>query len=171
MAHLSARYSFFLQCNTANATARKISDLVETKGVEFFGAEVWAARPAEQRCALDFLCGNHTRNLPPNAFNELFELWLNEELGDSFEMCTNASGLNSRLEKSGTALLRSMCKLTSTGFGAYAKGDGDEFHDMLESDENYFAVDKSRSAAWSSASAKTGVSRRVGSSSRSSILF
>ena len=109
--------------------------------MEFFGAEVWAARPAEQRCALDFLCGNHTRNLPPNAFNELFESWLNEELGDSFEMCTTASGLNSRLEKSGTALLRSMCKLTSTGFGAYAKGDGDEFHDMLESDENYFAVE------------------------------
>ena len=48
------------QCNTANATARKISELVEKKGVEFFGAEVWAAMSYEQRCTMDYLCGNHT---------------------------------------------------------------------------------------------------------------
>ena len=107
--------------------------------MEFFGAEVWAARPDELRCTTDYLCGNHTRNLPVAAFNRLFDEWLAEVLGDAFAACSAASGGRSRLEKSGTALLRSICKLVSRGWGAYPKGDGGEFHDALVADADEFA--------------------------------
>ena len=56
-------------CNTANATAREIARLVEEKGRELYGDEAWESMPEEERCVLDFLCGNHTRGLPVDAFN------------------------------------------------------------------------------------------------------
>ena len=46
--------------------------------------EVWAAMSDEQRCTTDYLCGNHSRNLPVAAFNRLFDEWLAEVLGDAF---------------------------------------------------------------------------------------
>jgi hypothetical protein len=92
---------------------------------------VWAALPEEDRCVLDYLCGNHTRGLPVDAFNRLFETYLNDNLGSEFAAAAAASGGRSRLEKSGTALLRSLAKLAHDGWGAYAKGDGGEFHDHL----------------------------------------
>jgi hypothetical protein len=127
---LTSRLSFF-QCNTANATARKLADLVQSKGREHFGEAAWAELPEEDRCVLDYLCGNHTRGLPVDAFNRLFETYLNDNLGSEFAAAAAASGGRSRLEKSGTALLRSLAKLAHDGWGAYAKGDGGEFHDHL----------------------------------------
>ena len=63
-------------CNTANATAREIAKLVDKKGRDYFGDGVWESMPEEDRCVLDFLCGNHTRGLPVDAFNRRFEEWI-----------------------------------------------------------------------------------------------
>ena len=71
-------------CNTANATAREIARLVEEKSRELYGDEAWESMPEEERCVLDFLCGNHTRGLPVDAFNRRFEDWIEAELGEAF---------------------------------------------------------------------------------------
>ena len=118
-------------CNTANATAREIASLIEKKGKEFFGDDGWADLPDERKKVLDFLCGNHTRGLPVDAFNRRFEKWLDEECGELFKAAASASGSHSRLEKSGKSLLRALSKLAHSGFGAYAKGDGEDFQDLM----------------------------------------
>ena len=71
-------------CNTANATAREIARLVEEKSRELYGDEAWESMPEEERCVLDFLCGNHARGLPVDAFNRRFEDWIEAELGEAF---------------------------------------------------------------------------------------
>lgn len=43
------------------------------------------------------------------------------------------------MEKSGTALLRSLCKLAHRGWGAYAKGDGEDLYDQLIKDAHEWA--------------------------------
>jgi hypothetical protein len=108
-------------CNTANATAREIAKLVDKKGRDYFGDGVWESMPEEDRCVLDFLCGNHTRGLPVDAFNRRFEEWMNDELGSEFAEAAGESGGRARLEKSGTALIRSIFKLIHSGWGAYEK--------------------------------------------------
>jgi hypothetical protein len=108
-------------CNTANATAREIARLVEEKGREYYGDEEWDDLPEEEKCILDFLCGNHTRGLPVDAFNRRFEDWLAEELSAEFDAAAGESGGRARLEKSGTSLLRSLFKLIHSGWGAYEK--------------------------------------------------
>ena len=118
-------------CNTANATAREIASLIEKKGKEFFGDDGWAGLPDERKQVLDFLCGNHTRGLPVDAFNRRFEKWLDDEYGELFKTAAAASGSHSRLEKSGKSLLRALSKLIHSGFGAYAKGDGEDFKDLM----------------------------------------
>jgi len=67
-------------CNTANATAKKIAELVQSKGEQFYGTAAWQALPEEDRCVLDFLCGNHTRGLPVDAFNRLFMAFQSTQL-------------------------------------------------------------------------------------------
>ena len=111
-------------CNTANSTAREIAKLVEEKGRELHGDDVWESMPEEERCVLDFLCGNHTRGLPVDAFNRLFEAWLTEELSEEFTGAAAEAGSRARLEKSGTSLLRSLFKLVHRGWGAYEKVSG-----------------------------------------------
>ena len=108
-------------CNTANATAREIARLVEEKGREYYGDGGWDDLPEEEKCILDFLCGNHTRGLPVDAFNRRFEGWLAEELSAEFDAAAGESGGRARLEKSGTSLLRSLFKLIHSGWGAYEK--------------------------------------------------
>ena len=75
---------------------------------------------------LVFLCGNHIRGLPIDEFNRAFDLWLREELGEAFKEAAALSGSRSKLEASGTAFLRSFCKLAFDGHGCYEKGDGKE---------------------------------------------
>ena len=91
------------------------------KGRELHGDDVWESMPEEERCVLDFLCGNHTRGLPVDAFNRLFEAWLTEELSEEFTGAAAEAGSRARLEKSGTSLLRSLFKLVHRGWGAYEK--------------------------------------------------
>jgi hypothetical protein len=102
-------------CNTANATAREIALLVEKEGRELYGDKAWESMPEEERCVLDFLCGNHTLGLPVDAFNRRFEDWIEAELGEAFAAAAGESGGRARLDKSGTVLLRSIFKLIHRG--------------------------------------------------------
>jgi hypothetical protein len=58
-------------CNTANKTARLAMNLRDTSGQLFFGYDEWESRAAEDKPWFDFLCGNHTRNLPMDEFNKV----------------------------------------------------------------------------------------------------
>jgi hypothetical protein len=59
-------------CNTANKTARLAKTLRATSGRLYYGYEEWEERAAEDKPWFDYLCGNHTRNLPMDAFNKEF---------------------------------------------------------------------------------------------------
>ena len=73
---------------------------------ELYGDEAWESMPEEERCVLDFLCGNHTRGLRVDVFNRRFEEWIEAELGGEFAAAAaGESGGRARLEKSGTVLL------------------------------------------------------------------
>ncbi len=58
-------------CNTANKTARLGKVLRETSGQLFYGYDEWETRAEEDKPWFDFLCGNHTRNLPMDEFNKV----------------------------------------------------------------------------------------------------
>ena len=58
-------------CNTANKTTRLGKVLRETSGQLFYGFDEWETRAEEDRPWFDFLCGNHTRNLPMDEFNKV----------------------------------------------------------------------------------------------------
>ena len=61
-------------CNTANKTARLAKALRDTSGQLYYGYENWELLAEDDKPWFDFLCGNHTRNLPMDAFNKvLFE--------------------------------------------------------------------------------------------------
>ena len=92
----------------------------------------------EETKMLDHLCANHTRNLPIDAFNRLFDDHLTNNHREEFEACMKESGGRARLERDGEALLRSICKLACKGRGCYAKGDGAQIEDWL--DTNYPAL-------------------------------
>ena len=98
-------------CNCANAAARLLGDLKRESGVEELGAEAWAALPSSKTKMLDFLCANHTRNLPVDAFVHLFEKYLNAVLGDEFVKAAAAAEGTARIAKDGKALIRAICKL------------------------------------------------------------
>ena len=119
-------------CNCANAVVDVLNLLKQENGMEILGGEAWAALSVSKTTLADYRCGNHTRGLPVAAFNRLFESYLHANLGEEFEAATTASGGRARLEKSGVLLLRSMCKLVSSGFGAYEKGDELEFWNWME---------------------------------------
>jgi hypothetical protein len=57
-------------CNTANKTARLVKSLRDTSGQLFFGYENWELLVEADKPWFDFLCGNHVRNLPMDAFNK-----------------------------------------------------------------------------------------------------
>ena len=110
----------------------ELQTLKNESGEAFFGAESWQEQPELYTKLYQFLCLNHTRGLPVDAYNWLFDAFLNDNLGEAFKVACARTGSRNRLEKSGTALLRSICKLVCDGHGAYAKGDGLEFRAFLE---------------------------------------
>ena len=119
-------------CNTANKTARLAKSLKDASGQLHYGYDNWELRAEQDKPWFDFLCGNHTRNLPMDAFNREFEAYLKRVLGDDFAALAAESGTQARVEASGVLLLRSLCKLTHKGHKQYAKGDGHQFHDYME---------------------------------------
>jgi hypothetical protein len=71
-------------CNTANLVPHLVLQLRETSGKLFYGDDVWAALlPAAEKSWYDYLCGNHTRNLPLDQWNREFEAYIKEHLGDA----------------------------------------------------------------------------------------
>jgi hypothetical protein len=58
-------------CNCANKVADLMMELRNRKCVEHFGAENWKHESKEVQACFNFLCGNHTRNLPVVRFNKV----------------------------------------------------------------------------------------------------
>jgi hypothetical protein len=56
-------------CNAANKVARLMRLERDESGVAMFGEEEWGQRAEYEAGWQDFLCGNHSRNLPVDAFN------------------------------------------------------------------------------------------------------
>ena len=123
-------------CNTANTTSRKLAETIRRKARLYFRDEAWNAMPEKEKCVIDRLCSNHTRNLPIDAWNRKFEEYLKGELGDKFK---EAGASQSRLEMSGKSLSLSICKLIHGGYGAYAKGDGKAFVDSFRAAGDEFS--------------------------------
>lgn len=102
-------------CNTANLVPHLMLELRATSGRLFYGVEEWDALPAEDKPWYDYLCGNHTRNLPLDQWNREFEAYIKEDLGEAIAELQKAGGGRTRVEGSGILLLRAMCRLTHTG--------------------------------------------------------
>ena len=128
-------------CATANLVPSLVHELRETSGRLHYGDEEWDALPDDEKPWFDYLCGNHSRNLPLDQWNREFESYIKDELGDAILEVQKAGGGRTRVEGSGILLLRAMCRLTHMGHKEYPKGDGRRFHDYLC--KNYPAV-KSR---------------------------
>ncbi len=75
--------------------------------------------PAAEKSWYDYLCGNHTRNLPLDQWNREFEAYIKEHLGDAIMEVQKEGGGRTRVEGSGILLLRAMCRLTHTGNGTF----------------------------------------------------
>jgi hypothetical protein len=117
-------------CNGANLVAKLMLQLQERKKRAFLSEDVWETIDPKAKACFNFLCGNHTRNLPIDRFNLLYGKWLESILAPGMrEAC---SGATVRLECNGIQFLRSVCRLTHNGPQQYAKGDGDAFKDYLE---------------------------------------
>ena len=64
-------------CHAANAIARTVRMLRDDSGRTLYGVEEWG-RMAEdhERVWLDYLCGNHSRNLHFDAYLRLFSTYI-----------------------------------------------------------------------------------------------
>ncbi len=93
-------------CHAANKVASLMVELRTAKAREFHGEEKWASMTPLAKACFDFLCGNHTRNLPIDWFNRLYNKWLQGEIGESLKLAKTAAGGMVRLECSGEAILR-----------------------------------------------------------------
>ena len=51
-------------------------ELRNRKCAEHYGEDVWASADASTKACFNFLCGNHTRNLPTVRFNKVQPLQL-----------------------------------------------------------------------------------------------
>ena len=102
-------------CNTANLVPRLMLELRETSGRLFYGEDEWEALPEAEKPWYDYLCGNHTRNLPLDEWNREFEAYVKDELGEAILELQKAGGGRTRVEGSGILLLRAMCRLTHIG--------------------------------------------------------
>ncbi len=58
-------------CNTANKTARLAKSMRDTSGQLYYGYDNWELLAEDDKPWFDFLCSNHTRNLPMDAFNKV----------------------------------------------------------------------------------------------------
>ena len=101
-------------CNTANCVPHIMQELRKTSGKLFFGVEELEALPAADECWYDYLCGNHTRNLPLDHWNREFEAYIKEHLGEAILEVQRVGGGRTRVEGSGILLLRAMCRLRHT---------------------------------------------------------
>ena len=64
-------------CNSANKIARTVRVLRDESGTELYGEEEWRRMLGDhEREWLDFLCGNHSRNLHFDAFLRLFQAYI-----------------------------------------------------------------------------------------------
>ena len=122
-------------CATANLVPSLVLELRETSGKLHYGEQEWEDLPSEEKPWFDYLCGNHSRNLPLDQWNREFEKYIKDELGESILELQRAGGGRTRVEGSGILLLRAMCRLTHMGHKEYPKGDGRRFHDYLR--KNY----------------------------------
>ena len=109
-------------CNCANAIARKVRVLRNDSGKELYGDEEWKRMAKEEHAWCDYFCGNHSRNVHFDAFSRLYEAYIKRKLGVGLEAARLKSGGRVRVEASGDALLRTICKLTHLGPKQYAKG-------------------------------------------------
>jgi hypothetical protein len=105
-------------CNTANLVPHLVLELRETSGRLYYGEEERLALPAEERSSFDYLCGNHTRNLPLDQWNREFERYIKDELGEAIAEVQKSGDGRTRVEGSGIRLLRAMCRLTHTGYSS-----------------------------------------------------
>ena len=61
-------------CNCANLVASLMMELRNRKCSEHYGAETWLQADEQVQACFNFLCGNHTRNLPIVRFNQVYHL-------------------------------------------------------------------------------------------------
>jgi hypothetical protein len=127
-------------CNGANLVATLMVELQERKKRQHLLDEEWEKVDPRTKACFNFLCGNHSRNLPIDRFNLLYEKWLEGTIGSAMREAKNGSSV--RLECNGIHFLRTVCRLTHHGPQQYAKGDGDAFKDYLE--KNYPDVTSAR---------------------------
>jgi hypothetical protein len=80
-------------CNCANKVAELMSELRNRKCIEQFGATVWSQADNKMKACFDFLCGNHTRNLPVVRFNKAYNGWLYLQLGEQIRVAKQAAGM------------------------------------------------------------------------------
>ena len=70
--HLSKIYGVMHDtCNCANLVATLMVELRDRKSSEHYGANVWNNADKKTKACFNFLCGNHTRNLPVVRFNKV----------------------------------------------------------------------------------------------------
>ena len=70
-----------------------MSELRNRKCVEEFGETVWSQADNKMKACFDFLCGNHTRNLPVVRFNKAYNKWLYLQLGEQMRVAKQAAGM------------------------------------------------------------------------------
>jgi hypothetical protein len=99
-------------CPTANLVPYLVNDLRATSGKLHFGEEEWDALPKDEKPWFDYLCGNHSRNLPLDEWNHEYEAYIKEELGEAIVEVQKTGVGRTRVEGSGILLLRAMCRLT-----------------------------------------------------------
>jgi hypothetical protein len=80
-------------CNCANKVAQLMSDLRNRKCMEHFGDDVWSLADNKMKVCFNFLCGNHTRNLPVERFNKAYNGWLYQQLGEQMRVAKQAAGM------------------------------------------------------------------------------
>jgi hypothetical protein len=109
-------------CNCANVIARRVRVLRDESGKDLYGEEEWKRLSKEEHTWCDYFCGNHSQNVQLDAFSRLYESYIKQKSGASLEAARLKSGGRVRVEPSGEALLRTICKLTHIGPKQYAKG-------------------------------------------------
>ncbi len=70
--HLSKIYGVMHDtCNYANLVATLMVELRDRKSCDHYGDNVWMNADNKTKACFNFLCGNHTRNLPVVRFNKV----------------------------------------------------------------------------------------------------
>ncbi len=73
-------------------------ELRDVKARQYHGEEKWDSMTPQSKVCFDFLCGNHTRNLPIDWFNRLYNKRLQSEIGEAIAKAKMAAGGMVRLE-------------------------------------------------------------------------